>query len=104
MRELATKLSIVFKGPTYREHERPNSFFWRILPEDVALVPDAEAPESWGRRDEWFKNFTRQNSIRDSPVSSRHTSRMQHACYACTLAPRQHGGGSLRAASADRRF
>lgn len=50
-----------FGNNSWACHARCGDFtFWRILPEDVALVPDAEAPESWGRRDEWFTRIREQ--------------------------------------------
>ena len=29
---------------------------WRLIAEDVRRVPDGDAPESWGRRDEWLRS------------------------------------------------
>jgi len=33
---------------------------WRVLAADVALVPDADAPEGWGRREEWLERIRQQ--------------------------------------------
>ncbi|KAH8095756.1 hypothetical protein JL720_3080 [Aureococcus anophagefferens] len=29
---------------------------WRLIADDVRRVPDGDAPESWGRRDEWLRS------------------------------------------------
>ena len=58
--------------PMWRYQETPGSYgtvtwachrrchaqtHWRIVAADVGRVPDGDAPESWGRRDEWLQTI-----------------------------------------------
>ena len=42
---------------------------WRVLPSDLPRVPLADAPESWGVRDEWLAG------VRQGPVYAHNTTR-----------------------------
>ena len=44
-----------FGESTWACHRRCGTYtHWRVVPGDVGRVPDDDAPESWGRRDEWL--------------------------------------------------
>lgn len=47
-----------FGTSTWACHRRCRTFtHWRIVPEDVARVPDGDAPDSWGQREGWLQRI-----------------------------------------------
>jgi len=63
---------VEFGNVTWYCHQRCNAFtHWRVAAQDAGMVPAQDAPETWGRREEWLA------SVREQRLREHHAPALQ---------------------------